>query len=48
MLRIAGPNPEARKARLKLELAGHARYYRVLADLRAARTRLADADGAYS
>lgn len=44
VLRIEGPNAEARKARLTLELADDARYCGLLADLRAARERLADAD----
>ena len=44
VLRVEGPNAEARKARLTLELADDARYCGVLADLRAARERLADAD----
>ena len=44
VLRVEGPNAEARKARLTLELADDARYCGVLADLRTARERLADAD----
>jgi hypothetical protein len=43
VLRIEGPNAEARKARLTLELADDARYCGVLADLRGARELLADA-----
>jgi len=44
VLSIEGPNAEARKARLTLELADDARYQGTLADLRRARERLADAD----
>lgn len=44
VLRIEGPNAEARRARLTLELAADARYGGLLADLRATRERLADAD----
>ncbi len=44
VLSIEGPNAEARKARLTLELADDARYQAHLASLRQARERLADAD----
>ena len=44
VLSIEGPNAEARKARLTLELADDARYQAHLAGLRQARERLADAD----
>jgi hypothetical protein len=44
VLSIEGPNAEARKARLTLELADDARYQTHLAALRQARERLADAD----
>ena len=44
VLSVEGKNAEERKARLTLELADDARYCAVLADLRAARERLADAD----
>jgi hypothetical protein len=44
VLSIEGPNAEARKARLTLELADDARYQSHLASLRQARERLADAD----
>ena len=44
VLTVEGRNAEERKARLTLELADDARYCGVLADLRAARERLADAD----
>ena len=44
VLSIDGPNAEARKARLTLELADDGRYCGALADLRGARERLADAD----
>lgn len=44
VLSIEGPNAEARKARLTLELADDARYQAGLGSLRQARERLADAD----
>jgi hypothetical protein len=44
VLTVEGRNAEERKARLTLELADDARYCGVLADVRAARERLADAD----
>ncbi|MGE0545287.1 MAG: hypothetical protein AB7R89_34440 [Dehalococcoidia bacterium] len=44
VLSIEGPNAEARKARLTLELADDARYQTHLSALRQARERLADAD----
>src|SRR3712207_1618412 len=44
VLSIEGPNAEARKARLTLELADDARYQSHLLSLRQARERLADAD----
>src|SRR5215211_1638430 len=44
VLDIAGPNAEARKARLTLELADDARYLAALARQREARAALADAD----
>ncbi|MGH2588834.1 MAG: hypothetical protein ACRDJE_28250, partial [Dehalococcoidia bacterium] len=44
VLSIEGPNAEARKARLTLELADDARYQAHLDGLRHARERLADAD----
>jgi hypothetical protein len=44
VLSIEGPNAEARKARLTLELADDARYQAHLTALRQARERLADAD----
>jgi hypothetical protein len=44
VLTVEGKNAEERKARLTLELADDARYRGALADLRAARERLADAD----
>jgi hypothetical protein len=44
VLSIEGPNAEARKARLTLELADDGRYQSALADLRRARERVADAD----
>lgn len=44
VLTVEGPNAEARKARLTLELADDVRYQAALADLRRARERLADAD----
>jgi hypothetical protein len=44
VLSVEGRNAEERKARLTLELADDARYCGVLADLRTARERLADAD----
>ena len=44
VLSIEGPNAEARKARLTLELADDARYQSHLVSLRQARERLADAD----
>ena len=44
VLTVEGKNAEERKARLTLELADDARYCGVLADLRSARERLADAD----
>lgn len=44
VLSIEGPNAEARKARLTLELADDARYQSHLTGLRQARERLADAD----
>jgi hypothetical protein len=44
VLSIEGPNAEARKARLTLELADDARYQAGLDSLRQARERLADAD----
>ena len=44
VLSIEGPNAEARKARLTLELADDARYQAHLRALREARERLADAD----
>ena len=44
VLRIEGPNADARKARLTSERADDARYCGVLADLRASRVWPADAD----
>jgi len=44
VLSIEGPNAEARKARLTLELADDARYQTHVEGLRRARERLADAD----
>jgi hypothetical protein len=44
VLSIEGPNAEARKARLTLELADDARYQAHLDSIRQARERLADAD----
>jgi hypothetical protein len=44
VLSIEGPNAEARKARLTLELVDDARYQAHLLSLRQARERLADAD----
>jgi hypothetical protein len=44
VLTIEGGNAETRKARLTLELADDTRYQAHLANLRAARERLADAD----
>jgi len=44
VLSIEGPNAEARKARLTLELADDSRYQAHLDSIRQARERLADAD----
>lgn len=44
VLQIEGPNAEARKAKLTLELADDVRYQAGLDSLRQARERLADAD----
>ena len=44
VLTVEGRNAEERRARLTLELADDGRYCGVLADLRGARERLADAD----